>query len=196
MRKTVFFFWLVFLLGTQEDLVISFLFACTGYHTTDQLLSGRCDMDSVSPAAATAVQQRLVSPRKLRTAAPQSMSHSLLRHIKGTVKSFHQWLASREPGEYRPMEELPPEELDAHLAEYFSTVKQSSGHDFCHSTFGKIRYNLDHYLRMHNYPHSLSKSDVFVRSRIAFNRKRNQLLHVWTDDEWRYSGSVLDVLKS
>lgn len=81
----------------------------------------------------------------------------------------------RKYEESRPMEEMPAEDLDNYLTEYFSTLRRPDGSDYEQASLKNFRSLLDRFLRDHKYPYSLCKSSVFARSQRALWLRRKHL---------------------
>lgn len=106
----------------------------------------------------------------------RSRSHcQTAKNIQSAATTFERWLASKEKSNRRPMEQIPPAELDRYLSDFFSTVKKRSGQDYNSDTLLSLRSYIDRYLREKGYPCSITKSDVFANSQMAFKVRRQEL---------------------
>ncbi|XP_064596747.1 uncharacterized protein LOC135463418 [Liolophura sinensis] len=97
------------------------------------------------------------------------------KNIQSAATTFERWLAVKEKSNRRPMEHIPPAELDKYLTDFFSTVKKRSGQDYNSDTLLSLRSYIDRYLREKGYPCSITKSDVFANSQVAFKVRRQEL---------------------
>lgn len=104
--------------------------------------------------------------------------NTTVKFIVAAVGTFERWLWTR-PGETRrPIYEIPPEELDPLLVEFFTTVKKPSGENYHHESFISLRSRLDSYLRDNEYPFSITHSEMFACSQQAFKNKRLELKEI------------------
>ncbi|XP_064597064.1 uncharacterized protein LOC135463632 isoform X17 [Liolophura sinensis] len=92
------------------------------------------------------------------------------------VATFERWLWSQPGSVRRAMYEVPPDELDAYLVDFFTNVKCRSGADYTPRAFVNLRTRLDSYLRDNNYPCSITKSPLFLNSQRAFSLKKKLVL--------------------
>lgn len=100
---------------------------------------------------------------------------STQRNINASVRSFESWLRELPTPDRRKIHRIEPEKLDLYLAEFYKVVKKSSGEDYSPFSLGVYRSCLSKYLSAHGYPHSILRSDLFVRSTNAFKQRKLEL---------------------
>ncbi|XP_064596995.1 uncharacterized protein LOC135463599 isoform X9 [Liolophura sinensis] len=98
------------------------------------------------------------------------VSNFTRHNIKSTVKTLVSWLTFKGYSKKRQLEEIPAEELDVYMAEFYSTIKTKGGQDYKASSLKKLHTYVQRYLSGVGYPHSLSSPD-FARSQIALREK-------------------------
>lgn len=91
------------------------------------------------------------------------------------VKKFESWLGTNYSSDNRPIEDIPPSELDLYLAQFFSTVTSNHQGDYGYNSLRALRSGLERHLREKNYPHSITSSSVFSKSQIAFRRRKQMI---------------------
>nr|XP_015220769.1 PREDICTED: uncharacterized protein LOC107079625 isoform X1 [Lepisosteus oculatus] len=119
---------------------------------------------------------------------PRSAEGKSRARLMADVKVFKDWLRARSPQEIRPMGALPPQELDALLAEFFSTLRRANGAEFSSGSLVFYHRALDRYVRQEGSSLSLLKSPEFAGSREALQARFQQL---W----WREKESEMEVLE-
>lgn len=87
------------------------------------------------------------------------------------VRLFVRWLRSQQINEGRELVNIPMEEMDAYLANFFSVVKTNKGCEFSVSSLTAVRNSLDRHLRSQGYTEAISSSPRFRQSQLAFLRK-------------------------
>ncbi|XP_064597226.1 uncharacterized protein LOC135463739 isoform X7 [Liolophura sinensis] len=116
--------------------------------------------------------ERLKNERMSRIRNRETMSKSRVANITSTVALFERWLWDFHDQEKRGMHDIPPEELDVYLEEFFSTIKQPNGKNYSAGSLRSLRGYLDFYLRCTDYPLSITTgSGAFSRSYEAYRRK-------------------------
>ncbi|XP_064606266.1 uncharacterized protein LOC135471122 isoform X3 [Liolophura sinensis] len=99
------------------------------------------------------------------------------RRLRSHVKVFERWLQCEPYCDFRPIEDIPPPELNNYLADFFPMVKTQSGEEFTPKSLCRLRSSLERYLRDQNYPESITHSDVFLSSKLAYKTKMSLLEH-------------------
>lgn len=102
-------------------------------------------------------------------------SVSTSRHVRAAVKNFERWLSRGPTKDRRNIEDIPPEELDGILVEYFGKIKKPYGGDYSPFSLGALRSYLELHLKDHSYPESITRSHAFHRSQVAFKLRRLSL---------------------
>ena len=77
--------------------------------------------------------------------------------------------------ERRPMEDIPPEELNSLLAHFFIKVKKLNGEEFEPGTLTSFQRSFDRYLRKHGMNYNIIQDKIFESSREALESKRKKL---------------------
>ncbi|XP_064597549.1 uncharacterized protein LOC135464005 isoform X2 [Liolophura sinensis] len=97
-----------------------------------------------------------------------------VQNMVTAVLTLENWLV-KTAHESRPVNDIPPEQLDAYLTDFFSTVTKESGMDYSRETFCSLRCHLERYLKETDYGHSVMKSAVFVHSQEAYKQRLRSL---------------------
>ena len=79
------------------------------------------------------------------------------------------------PSEIRPVCQIPPEDLDAHLAAYFVGTRQQNGEEYEPDTLTSYQRGIDRFLQDSGYPVSIIRDKEFQRSRKCLAAKRVEL---------------------
>ena len=77
--------------------------------------------------------------------------------------------------ERRPMEDIPPGELNSLLAHFFIKVRKLNGEEFEPGTLTSFQRSFDRYLRQHGKNYNIIQDKIFESSREALESKRKQL---------------------
>ena len=77
--------------------------------------------------------------------------------------------------ERKPMEDIPPEELNSLLAHFFIKVRKLNGEEFEPGTLTSFQRSFDRYLRQHGKNYNIIQDKIFESSREALESKRKQL---------------------
>ncbi|XP_064596910.1 uncharacterized protein LOC135463552 isoform X22 [Liolophura sinensis] len=86
-----------------------------------------------------------------------------------SIRTLRRWLLQRPVVENRAPEDIPPEELDAYLAEFYMTVRRNdTGTDYRPHAMKSLRYGIGRYLKQHNYQIAITRSPLFHKSTLAF----------------------------
>lgn len=119
---------------------------------------------------------RLKNERMNRIPNRENMSKSRVANITSTVALFERWLWDSHENESRGIHDIPPDELDVYLADFFGTIKQPNGNNYSPGSLKSLRGYLDFYLRCTNYPYSITSiSGIFWKSQEAYKRKINEI---------------------
>ncbi|XP_064597094.1 uncharacterized protein LOC135463658 isoform X1 [Liolophura sinensis] len=118
------------------------------------------------------------SKRRERLQNHGKMPEATIRNIVGAVASFERWLWGGQFDDMRGIHEIPPQELDAYLVEFYRTAKTPAGLEYKVTAMQSLRSNLDKYLEATKYPCSISKSPAFAQSQLEYkmwvaSRKQN-----------------------
>lgn len=89
------------------------------------------------------------------------------------LKIFKEWLASVR--ETRPLESIPPPELDNLLARFFLAVRKKDGSEYEPDTITAIQNSLDRYLRDKKVVYSIKRDAIFSHSNRVLESKRKSL---------------------
>ena len=77
-----------------------------------------------------------------------------VRATKCHLKVVHDWLLVNK-FELRPIDQIPPNELNILLAEFFMKVKKSDGKDYEPCSLDSLKGSLERHLREREYPKSI-----------------------------------------
>lgn len=104
----------------------------------------------------------------------ETKSNDTVVHLVRTVATLERWMWYKH-GECRRIEDLPAEALDKYLEEFYPLLRKPSGEDYTPDAFSNFRYYVERFLKMHKYPHSVSKSRAFLNSSLSFRRARKAI---------------------
>ncbi|XP_064597057.1 uncharacterized protein LOC135463632 isoform X10 [Liolophura sinensis] len=105
----------------------------------------------------------------------KAKAETTTRYIVAAVGIFERWLWATYPDDQRQIFEIPPPELNTFLADFFMTITKPSGDEYNRESFMALRSRLDSYLKDNDYPCSLSKSEQFAKSQVAFKMRCESL---------------------
>lgn len=107
-----------------------------------------------------------------QTVAPRNFS----KRILSDVRKFQSWVSGPQYKETRPIQEIPPQELDRYMASFLRGVKTRHGDNYDPNSLHSLRCNIDRYLKDCSYPYSLTKSVEFYQSQAVMKSQRRQLI--------------------
>lgn len=99
-----------------------------------------------------------------------------LYKLRSYVTKFDRWVQA-EFNESRHMEDIPPEQLDTYLAQFFTTLKTDRGGEYGYDSLITLRSGLEQYLKQQGYPHLIRSSPLFSHSQAAVRKRRLQQAH-------------------
>lgn len=106
---------------------------------------------------------------------PKALSYKTQQNIAGAVASFWRWSRQIELPTDRQLFEIPPQELDGYLAQFFQAAKKPNGEDYNARSLISIRTHLSRYLRDNNYSECIAQSPLFRRSQWALKLRSKSL---------------------
>ena len=98
---------------------------------------------------------------------------STVRKTKAYVKKITDFLGEEQ--ETRPVETIPPRELNMYLARFFLSVRKNNQSECEPDTIKAYQSSLQRYLNDRNYPESLLTGSSFKHSRDVLTSKRKAL---------------------
>lgn len=132
------------------------------------VLAGRSTPTSTSKMSAENLRRR----ERIKV---DSRPRTTVNYMIAAVGTFERWLWSISQEERREIFEIPPEELDSFLVDFFSAVKKPCGGQYNPESFISLRSRLDSYLKDNDYPCSITKSELFAKSQLAFKLRKQEL---------------------
>ena len=81
----------------------------------------------------------------------------------------------RSINEFRAPELIQPFHLDRYLSAFFSVVKKHDGNEYEPASLRGMLCSVERYLRLKNYPQSVTRDSVFVSTRNALKYKQQKL---------------------
>ncbi|XP_064597055.1 uncharacterized protein LOC135463632 isoform X8 [Liolophura sinensis] len=132
------------------------------------VLAGRSTPTSTSKMSAENLRRR----ERIKV---DSRPRTTVNYMIAAVGTFERWLWSVSQEEHREIFEIPPEELDSFLVDFFSAVKKPCGGQYNPESFISLRSRLDSYLKDNDYPCSITKSELFAKSQLAFKLRKQEL---------------------
>lgn len=81
----------------------------------------------------------------------------------------------RSINEMKPPENIPPLELDRYLSTFFSIVKKHDGNEYEPASLRGMLCSVERYLKMKNYPASVTRDLIFANTRHALKLKQQKL---------------------
>ena len=101
--------------------------------------------------------------------------HHLLKKIETATQQRRRKLTSvfglggATPSKRRPMEDIPPEELNSLLAQFFIKVRKFNGDEFEPGTLTSLQRSFDRFLRQHGKNYSIIQDKIFEKSQNESN---------------------------
>lgn len=103
-----------------------------------------------------------------------TMPVASIRSVVSAVGCFERWFWAQNTHDNRQIFEIPPEELDGHLANYFTVFRNTS--NLCTpSSLLSMRSRLARYLKEKSYPVSILNTTKFRASQKAFKERMAHL---------------------
>ncbi|XP_064597112.1 uncharacterized protein LOC135463663 isoform X5 [Liolophura sinensis] len=91
-------------------------------------------------------------------------------NTRSAVHRFSVWLWHNAQ-DNRPIETIPPEELDPFLSDFYRTVRRQEGGEYTPRSLRSLRERLQRHLKSHHYPVSIVNSPDFANSKDTFNAR-------------------------
>lgn len=136
-------------------------------------LSGRSHVSQPYPRQIPFPFNPVVSPTDF--GRNRQVSETTALNTRSAVSIFERWLFENFHPEvatkYEKIEEIPVEELDEYLSQFWPTVKKQNGADYQVESLVQLRTRLDRHLRHAGYSQSIVKSQCFARSQKAFKER-------------------------
>ena len=98
------------------------------------------------------------------------------RKTETDMRIFSAYLISLN--EVRPIESLPPIELDRYLTTFFSVIKKHDGNEYEPASLRGMLCSVERYLRSKNYPNSVTRDAVFLDTRNMLKEKQKILREI------------------
>ncbi|XP_064596913.1 uncharacterized protein LOC135463552 isoform X25 [Liolophura sinensis] len=115
------------------------------------------------------------SEQLLYSRSPRSKSAASLRLETVALNVFKYWMQKNAVGDNRGIEDIPPEELDEYLSQFFRTATRRDGSHYSPSSLFSLRSGLESYLNSKCYSGSIITGRVFPKSQLAFKTRRIEL---------------------
>lgn len=141
----------------------------TSSQRTCFVFADKIAVDPNSYAVNTALNRR-----RRKRVEKSNNSPSAIHYMVCAASVFERWLWARS-SENAEVMEIPPEELDPLLVEFYKGVRNRLGTEYSAGSFKRLRANLDKYLHETNYPCSIVTSSLFRSSQRAFQQKLDDL---------------------
>lgn len=110
---------------------------------------------------------------EIRAFLEENENKNTAKKTRTDLNIWKRWCAS--VGESRPIEDIPPEELDSLLSHFFIKIRKLDGEEFEPGSLTSFQRSFDRYLRSLSKPYSLLKDIQFSKSRATLETKRKQL---------------------
>lgn len=81
----------------------------------------------------------------------------------------------RSINEFRAPELIPPNHLDGYLSAFFSVVKKHDGNEYEPASLRGMLCSVERYLKLKNYPQSVTRDSAFTNTRNALKFKQQKL---------------------
>ncbi|XP_064596894.1 uncharacterized protein LOC135463552 isoform X8 [Liolophura sinensis] len=131
-------------------------------------------MIGISP---TMIRQPNLNSAFYHGSAPKSDGASASRLAIGAMRLFKKWLVENQGlDSSKNVEQISPEVLDPHLAQFLTVVRKQDGSDYRPNSLRSLRQGIDFYLKDHGYPYSVINCRDFPEAYQAY-RKRVQALN-------------------
>lgn len=115
------------------------------------------------------------SEHLLYSSSRRSKSAASLRLETVALNVFKFWRQKNVVGDTRAIEDIPPEELDEYLSQFFRTATRRDGSHYSSSSLFSLRSGLESYLSSKHYSGSIISGRVFPKSQLAFKARRIEL---------------------
>ncbi|XP_064597110.1 uncharacterized protein LOC135463663 isoform X3 [Liolophura sinensis] len=136
-------------------------------------LSGRSHVSQHYPRQIPFAFNPVVSPPDF--GRNRQVSETTALNTRSAVSIFERWLFENFHPEvatkYDKIEDIPVEELDEYLSQFWPTVKKQNGADYQVESLVQLRTRLDRHLRHASYSQSIVKSHCFAKSQKAFKER-------------------------
>lgn len=119
---------------------------------------------------------------KARVVVGEPKPSQTVTDISTAVRTMERWLFHK-CGTHLKLEELPPADLDTHLSEIYYDLRKQDGSFYDAGYLMKFRSYVERFLREHDYPLSITRSSEFSKSRLAFSKRKQELLRNNARDE-------------
>lgn len=110
------------------------------------------------------------------------------RKTETDMRIFSSYLVSID--ETREPETIPADELDRHLATYFSVIKKHDGNEYEPASLRGMLCSIERYLRSKNYPVSLTRDAEFTNSRNMLKERQKLLRDLAKTDKGTKSDTI------
>ncbi|XP_064597096.1 uncharacterized protein LOC135463658 isoform X2 [Liolophura sinensis] len=119
-----------------------------------------------------------VRRRKQRLRNIDGIPKKSVTNMVSAVGYFERWLWSSCHNDARCINNIPPEQLDPYLAEFFFGLKTPSGQDYNPKSLRGFRTYIDRFLKHTEYPVSVINPRLFPQTHLVLNQKIRQLKNV------------------
>ncbi|XP_064596618.1 uncharacterized protein LOC135463292 isoform X3 [Liolophura sinensis] len=119
---------------------------------------------------------------KARVVVGERKPSQTITDISTAVRTMERWLFHKY-GIHLKLEELAPSDLDTHLSEIYYDLRKQDGSFYDAGYLMKFRSYIERFLREHDYPLSITRSNEFSKSRLAFSKRKQELLRNNARDE-------------
>ncbi|XP_064597103.1 uncharacterized protein LOC135463662 isoform X2 [Liolophura sinensis] len=120
-------------------------------------------------------QDNIYKTRKSRILNAERMPRQTVTNMISGAGTFERWLWSQNGGSRESIADIPPQQLDLYLADFYSTITRSPGVDYKVESFQALKGNINRYLQAANYPECPKSSQMFAKSRDAYHYRRKRL---------------------
>lgn len=138
-------------------------------------------------------QDNIYRTRKSHIINAECMPKQTVTNMISGVGTFERWLWSQNGGSRQSIVDIPAQQLDLYLADFYSTITRSPGVDYKVESFQALKGNINRYLQAANYPECPKSSQLFARSRDAYHYRRKRLAASQSCRTPHTSSSSLDV---
>ncbi|XP_064596911.1 uncharacterized protein LOC135463552 isoform X23 [Liolophura sinensis] len=98
-----------------------------------------------------------------------------IRKAQAAIRTFEFWLKTVHPSDAMKTADIPPEQLNTFLAEFFLKIRKMNGLEYLPNSFAALRSGIEFHLADVGYPCSIKHSNIFHDTRMAFRKRKESL---------------------
>ena len=112
-------------------------------------------------------KEKQLNESEISSFIEENRNSNTTKKTKTDLSVWTRWCNSIN--ERRPMEDIPPEELNSLLAQFFIKVRKFNGDEFEPGTLTSLQRSFDRFLRQHGKNYSIIQDKIFEKSQNESN---------------------------